>query len=630
MSKSVIFNERDAEFLLYEWLKVNELTERDRFREHSRGTFDGILDVAKQIALEHFEPHYQKLDANEPRINADGKVELIDDVKRALDAFSVADLMSAAMDEKVGGFQLPMTVARAVYMWFQAANASTYAYAGLTTAAAQTLYQHGSQELIDRFVPHMASGRFFGVMALSEPEVGSSLGDLTTRGEPQPDGTYRLFGTKMWISGGDQEISENIVALVLARHAGDNAQPGPKGLSLFAVPKFITDDNGNLGERNAITLVGLNHKMGNRGTTNTLLEFGDDKHRPVNAQGEPTSGAVGYLIGREGEGLALMFHMMNEARVFVGAAAASVGQRSHLTAVRYAGERRQGRLPQDKGQGGPMVPIVEHADVRRMLLASKSYAEVSVALVMFCSRLQDDAQTAEREEDREAAALLLDVLTPVAKSFASQYAVKASDLAIQVHGGYGYTRDFPVEQLYRDNRLNPIHEGTHGIQANDLLGRKVAMRGGAGLDLLVRRIAQTCEAAGETAAGADTQAWAAKLRAAVERAVQVTRTVHGRDNANAVLKDAALYLEAMGHIVAAWLWLDMVNTIDCAEAGAGEGAGEGGVASSAGAESDATFYAGKRAAARYFFEYELPHALTLLDVMENASDVLLDVDPKSL
>ena len=626
MSKSVIFNERDAEFLLYEWLKVDELTQRQRFKEHSRETFDGILDVAKQIALEHFEPHYQKLDANEPRMNADGKVELIDDVKRALDAFSAADLMSAAMDEEVGGFQLPMTVARAVYMWFQAANASTYAYAGLTTAAAQTLYQHGSQELIDRFVPHMASGRFFGVMALSEPEVGSSLGDLTTRGEPQPDGTYRLFGTKMWISGGDQEISENIVALVLARHAGDNAQPGPKGLSLFAVPKFITDDNGDLGERNAITLVGLNHKMGNRGTTNTLLEFGDDKHRPVNAQGEPTSGAVGYLIGREGEGLALMFHMMNEARVFVGAAAASVGQRSHLTAVRYAGERRQGRLPQDKGQGGPMVPIVEHADVRRMLLASKSYAEVSVALVMFCSRLQDEAQTAERAEDREAAALLLDVLTPVAKSFPSQYALKASDLAIQVHGGYGYTRDFPVEQLYRDNRLNPIHEGTHGIQANDLLGRKVAMRGGAGLDLLVRRIAQTCEAAagsgagateaGAGGAGADTQAWATKLRAAVERAVQVTRKVHGRETANAALKDAALYLEAMGHIVAAWLWLDMVNTIDGA--------------SNAGASSDATFYAGKRAAAQYFFEYELPHAMTLLDVMENASDLLLDVDPKGL
>lgn len=630
MSKSVIFNERDAEFLLYEWLKVDQLTQRDRFKEHSRETFDGILDVAKQIALEHFEPHYQKLDANEPRMNSDGKVELIDDVKRALDAFSAADLMSAAMDEKVGGFQLPMTVARAVYMWFQAANASTYAYAGLTTAAAQTLYQHGSQELIDRFVPHMASGRFFGVMALSEPEVGSSLGDLTTRGEPQPDGTYRLFGTKMWISGGDQEISENIVALVLARHAGENAQPGPKGLSLFAVPKFITDDNGDLGERNAITLVGLNHKMGNRGTTNTLLEFGDDKHRPVNAQGEPTSGAVGYLIGREGEGLALMFHMMNEARVFVGAAAASVGQRSHLTAVRYAGERRQGRLPQDKGQGGPMVPIVEHADVRRMLLASKSYAEVSVALVMFCSRLQDEAQTAEREEDREAAALLLDVLTPVAKSFPSQYAVKASDLAIQVHGGYGYTRDFPVEQLYRDNRLNPIHEGTHGIQANDLLGRKVAMRGGAGLDLLVRRIAHTCEAAGGGAGGgADTQAWAVKLRAAVERAVQVTRKVHGRDSANAALKDAALYLEAMGHIVAAWLWLDMVNTIDGAGAGAGDSAGEGGGATGVGA-SDTMFYAGKRAAAQYFFEYELPHAMTLLDVMENASDVLLDVDPRSL
>lgn len=610
-SSHTIFNERDAEFLLYEWLKVERLTERERFKEHSRETFDGILNVAKEIALEHFAPHFQKLDANEPRMNPEtGKVELIDDVKKALDAFSAADLMSAAMDEEVGGFQLPMTVARVLYMWFQAANVSSYAYAGLTTAAAQTLYQHGSRELVDRFVPHMASGRFFGVMALSEPEIGSSLGDLTTRAEPQEDGTYRMFGTKMWISGGDQEISENIVALVLARHTGENAKPGPKGLSLFAVPKYITDDNGNLGERNAITLVGLNHKMGNRGTTNTLLEFGDDKHRPANAQGEPTSGAVGYLIGREGEGLALMFHMMNEARVFVGAGAASVGQRSHLTAVRYASERRQGRLPHQKGSVDPMVPIIEHADVRRMLLASKSYAEASVALVLYSSLLQDEAQTAETQEERDTAALLLDVLTPITKSFPSQYALKASDLAIQVHGGYGYTRDFTVEQLYRDNRLNPIHEGTHGIQGKDLLGRKVAMRGGAGLELLVERITRTCqEASTEGATGVMSE----RLAHALKRAVEVTQKVHGRDNADAVLKDASLYLEAMGHIVAAWMWLDMLNTIESSDNTA-----------------DSAFYQGKRDAAAYFFDYELPHALTLLDVMENASNVLLDVNTDGL
>ena len=285
------------------------------------------------------------------------------------------------------------------------------------------------------------------------------MADVTTRAERQPDGSYRLFGNKMWISGGEHDLSENIVHLVLARVAG--AAEGVKGLSLFIVPKVLPD-----GTRNDVTLAGLNHKMGFRGTTNTMLNFGE------------TSGAVGDLIGEEGRGLSYMFHMMNEARIGVGVGAMALGYTGYLKSVKYAKERIQGRLP---GRSGAPVAIAEHADVKRMLLAQKSYVEGALALSLYCSLLVDEEKTADTQERREAAHLLLDVLTPIAKSWPSQWCLAANDLAIQVHGGYGYTREYDVEQHYRDNRLNPIHEGTHGIQGQDLLGRKVIMNQGAGL-----------------------------------------------------------------------------------------------------------------------------------------------------
>ncbi len=358
--------------------------------------------------------------------------------------------------------------------WFQAANVGTSGYPFLTMANANLLLAHGSPEQIETWVGPMLEGRYFGTMCLSEPGAGSSLADVTTRAEPQPDGTYRLFGNKMWISAGEHELSENIVHLVLARVAG--APDGVKGLSLFIVPKVLPD-----GTRNDVTLAGLNHKMGFRGTTNTLLNFGEK------------GGAVGDLVGEEGRGLAAMFHMMNEARIGVGLGAMALGYTGYLKSLQYAKERLQGRAP---GAAGTPVPIAEHADVKRMLLAQKSYVEGALALLLYCSRLVDEEKTAETADERDAAHLLLDVLTPIAKSWPSQWCLAANDLAIQVHGGYGYTRDYDVEQHYRDNRLNPIHEGTHGIQGQDLLGRKVVMQGGAGLLALVGAIDETIARAG--------------------------------------------------------------------------------------------------------------------------------------
>ena len=370
---------------------------------------------------------------------------------------------------RFGGAQLPIAVAQAGFAWFSAANVSTAGYMFLTMASANMLAKFGTDDQIESFVQPMLAGRFSGTMALSETQAGSSLADVMTRAEPQPDGTYRLFGSKMWISGAEHELTENIVNLVLAKIPGSAA--GTKGISLFIVPKYLVDADGTIGERNDVALVGLNHKMGQRGTTNTVLNFGDGSFTPA---GKP--GAVGYLVGEPHRGITYMFTMMNEARLGVGMGAVALGYTGYLKSLRYARERQQGRPLTAKEPLTPQVPIIEHADVKRMLLAQKAYVEGGLALLLYCAKLIDIQHSSDSEEERANAELLLDILTPMAKSWPSQWCLEANSLAIQVHGGYGYTREYDVEQHYRDNRLNLIHEGTHGIQSLDLLGRKVRQR----------------------------------------------------------------------------------------------------------------------------------------------------------
>lgn len=592
---SKIHSARDLSFLLHEWLDVESLTQRERYADHSRETFDVFLDLSEQLATREFATHNARNDQHEPTLDGE-RVTIIPEVKRALAAFNAAGLAVATMDEEAGGVRLPHTVQRACFMWFQAANTGTAGYPLLTSGAANLLYAYGSKELIDTFQPALADGRCFGTMCLSEPDVGSSLGDVTTRAVPQADGTHRVFGTKMWISGGEHDLSDNILALVLARYADGPA--GVAGLSLYAVPKYLVNADGSLGERNAISLVGINHKMGYRGTVNTVLQFGESGRRVGGAEG-----AVGYLIGEEGKGLAYMFHMMNEARIAVGAGGAALGYTGYLHALEYARTRTQGR-PAKTDPTTPMIPIIDHADVRRMLLASKSYVEGATALVLYAGRLLDDEQTAPTEAERAEAALLLDVLTPIVKSWPAQWGAIANDHAIQIHGGYGYTREFPVEQFYRDNRLNQIHEGTHGIHGKDLLGRKVSMRSGAGLDLLLARMTATIDRATATESAA-LQDWAKQLRAVHDQIETVTAAVYRIPEAEARLANATVYLEAFGHAVVAWLWLDIATAIE---------------------GSNGTFYDGKRLAATFFYEYELPKVAPMLDLLATGSRTLVELD----
>ncbi|MGE0719971.1 MAG: acyl-CoA dehydrogenase, partial [Alphaproteobacteria bacterium] len=574
---SLPVSRRDLDFILFEWLDAAALTERPAFADHDRDTFTAALDTAWTVAERHFLPHHRKADAEEPRLE-NGRVVLVPEAKTALDAFAAAGFLAMERPAADGGMGLPHVIAQACFGLFDAANIATASYPLLTIAAANLIDAFGTPEQKRRHVPAMRDGRHFGTMVLTEPQAGSSLGDVRTTATPTGDGRYRLTGSKVFISGGEHELAENIVHLVLCRITG--APPGVKGLSLMLVPRFRLAEDGTPGPANDVALAGLIHKMGWRGTTSTMLNFGE--------QGD----CIGELVGEPGRGLAQMFHMMNEARIGVGLGAAMLGYAGYRHALAYARARPQGRPLDARDPAAPPVAIVDHPDVRRMLLAQKAYAEGGLALCLYAARLVDEARTAAEPHRRMAAQRLLDVLTPVVKAWPAEWCLEANKLAIQVHGGYGYTREYPVEQIYRDNRLNPIHEGTNGIQALDLLGRKVMMEEGALLAELLARISTTARAA---ARERSLVAEAAALDAAIERVTVATTTVRGilaEGAARRGLANASAYLDLLGHVVVAWIWLEKALAATRALPGA--------------AGDDRRFYAGKLAACAWFFRWELP------------------------
>jgi butyryl-CoA dehydrogenase len=441
-------------FLLDDWLDAESLLQRDRFKAHTTETLRSVLEAASDMAAEYFEPAARTSDLDEPRME-NGTAIVPESSHRAWAAYRDFGFPAAMHDEAYGGMQLPRTYAMALRVIFEASAANLFP-ALLTDHNAALLLHHGIPAQRVAFAVPQITGRWSGTMSMSETQAGSSLGDVTTRAVPDGDDAaadplgarYRLSGSKMWISGGEHDLTDNIVHLVLARTADQAGQwlPGTKGLSLFVVPKILPD-----GQRNDIALVGLNHKLGARGVPNTVLAFGDGATTPSGAPG-----AVGYRVGAAGDGLRQMFHMMNAVRIEIGVLAAALGVAGYAVSSDYARERRQGR-PTDRSAPS-QVPIIEHADVKRMLLAQKAYAEGSLALALYAARLADETDTAS-EPGRTSAQVLLDLLTPVVKSWPSEWCLEANSLAIQVLGGAGYTRDFPVEMYWRDQRLNMIHRG---------------------------------------------------------------------------------------------------------------------------------------------------------------------------
>jgi butyryl-CoA dehydrogenase len=603
------------DFLLQRWLDVGTLLQRPRYADHSLETFGAVLDLCERVAREKFAPFNRISDVQEPHFDGE-KVILPESSHAASRAYVESGMLAAAQDYEIGGMQLPCVVDMAAQSFFSKAGIGLGGGGMLTSGNANLLMAHGTPLQKEVFAKNEFAGRWFGTMCLSEPQAGSSLSDIATRATPDGDDfahdplgpRFRLRGNKMWISNGEHELTENIIHLVLAKIPGPDGKtiPGTKGISLFIVPKKLVDTQGQLtGERNDVALAGLNHKLGYRGIPNTLLNFGEGRFPVRGASGGGLdgrgAGAIGYLVGQPGEGLRCMFHMMNEARIAVGLGAVMLGYAGYEASLDYARNRPQGRHMGAKGKdpAQPPVKIIEHADIKRMLLAQKSYVEGGLALALYCARLVDEQHTGEGSAAKEAA-LLLEMLTPIVKSWPSEWCLEANSLAIQVHGGYGYTRDFPVEQYWRDNRLNMIHEGTHGIQALDLLGRKVVMDGGAGLKLLATRVNDSIARAQQDAALAG---HAHALAAQLQRLGAATQAAWSTGVPEEALANATPYLQAFGHVVLAWVWLDVA--LAAQQLPAGEDA----------------MKQGKLAAARYFFEYELPKVDGWLQPVAARNDV---------
>ncbi len=600
------------DFLLDEWLGVESLVERPRFADHSRETFVSVLDACEKLARDKFYPFNRVSDTEEPWFDGE-QVHLPASSLEANRAYAELGMLAAAQDYAIGGMQLPCVVQMAANSFFSKGGLGVGGGGLLTSGNANLLMVHGTPAQQQAFARHEFSGRFNGTMCLSEPQAGSSLSDIVTRAVPDgPDfeqdplgPRYRLRGNKMWISNGEHELAENIVHLVLAKIPGPDGRliAGTRGISLFIVPKKLVDAEGRLtGERNDVALAGLNHKLGYRGIPNTLLNFGEGRYPVRPQQGGLDgngAGAIGYLVGRPHEGLRCMFHMMNEARIAVGLGAAMLGYAGYEAALEYARQRPQGRPvgPGGKDATRPQVRIIEHADVKRMLLAQKAWCEGALALELYCARMVDEQKTGAPQDAAEAA-LLLEVLTPVAKSWPSEWCLEANSLAIQVHGGYGYTRDFPVEQYWRDNRLNMIHEGTHGIQALDLLGRKVVMQEGAGWGAFAARVQATIAASRPVPS---LVRHAQALEAALAHLDGATRAAWATGAPDEALANATPYLQAFGHVTVAWMWLDVARR---AQAVLDAGAREPDVAH------------GLLAACTYFFHFELPRVAAWLAPVE--------------
>ncbi|GAB2790598.1 acyl-CoA dehydrogenase [Rhabdobacter roseus] len=576
------FSRRTIDFLLYEVFDATALTRYPHFEAHDRETFAMSLDSVTHIADTLMYPYYREVDRHAPELRQ-GRVSVHPKVRDMLRALGEAGLIGANFSFEHGGQQLPELVNACLGYILTAANNSML-YTGLTSGAANLINAFGTPDLQSTYVAKLLAGQWQGTMALTEPQAGSSLSDITSTAEPQPDGTYRIMGQKVFISAGDHDAVDNVVHLLLARIAG--APKGTRGISLFVVPKYRLEPSGELTD-NDVTSTGIYHKLGQRGTPAMHLVLGErgDCH--------------GWLVGEPHRGLSYMFQMMNEARIAVGITGAGIASAAYYASLAYAKERPQSRRLNEKNQlDAPQTPIINHPDVRRMLLFQKAVVEGSLSLLLESARLADLAHVAEGEA-KENYRLLLELLTPVAKTFPTEQGVRSVSEGLQVLGGYGYTEDFPLEQMYRDIRITPIYEGTTGIQAQDLLGRKVPMGGGKALQLLLAEMTQTAQQARTHEALVP---YADKLEAEIER----LRTVTGallpyaqRGDTERFLMDATLYMELFGLVVVAWQWLKQ-----------GEVAQQ--VLSTRPPEGDElAFYESKVHTMKYFFHYEVPKTLAL-------------------
>ena len=583
-----LLDDRGLDFVLHDVLDAASLSRLPHFADHGRETFDAWIGICRRFARDVLYPAYRPMDEAPPVLRG-GQVLVHPRMKEIWPRLCELGVIAAARPAEAGGQQLPATIALAANLHLMAGNCAAYGYAGLTSGAAHLVEAFGSRSLRERWLPPLHEGRFAGTMALTEPQAGSSLADVLTRATPS-GGRFLVSGSKIFISGGDQDLTENVVHLVLARI--DGAAPGTKGVSLFLVPKLRPAAGGGF-EPNDVHVSGLIHKIGWKGLPSVALSFGE------------AGDCRGWLLGEPGRGLAHMFQMMNEARIMIGGNGVATASVAYLESLAYAKDRPQGRPLASRDPRTPQIPIIEHADVRRMLLRQKAIVEGGLALVLQAAMQADLATHAATAEERRRAQRLLDLLTPVAKSFPAERGFESTVLAMQVHGGYGYSCEYLPEAWLRDQKLNSIHEGTTGIQGLDLLGRKVIADGGAALRILGEGVEAACARAGR--AGVDA-AWIAGLREATADVGALTMELAGRGLAGdpeGMMRHSADYLDLFSTLVVAWMWMLQAAAANEALA-AGRGAPD--------------MLQGKLTAARYWLRSELPRIGPLVAACREGED----------
>lgn len=589
---------RNIKFMLHEVFSISELVQHTYFSGHTRKSFDMILDAAMKIGTRLLNPVFTEMDRKPPELE-NGEVVVHPQVKAIMREFGENGWISATFKAEHGGDQLPVLIANCCNMIFCAANYSGSVYMGLSAGAAKLILTFGDESLKNKYVPDLLSGKWQGTMALTESQAGSSLADIATTAYPTADGYYKIKGQKIFISAGDHNCVENVVHLLLARI--DGAPGGVKGISLFVAPRKRITEKGEF-ESNDVAVSQIFHKLGYRGAPITELVFGEKDD------------CQGYLIGEPGKGLAYMFQMMNGARLEVGLGAAAIASAAYYSALDYTENRLQGRELTSKDPASPQLPIIAHADIKRMLLFQKSIFEGAFSLILQCSKYEDLCEVATAEE-KEKWHLLLDLLTPVAKTFPAEMGIHATSQSIQCFGGYGYCEDFPVEQHFRDMRIHTIHEGTTGIQAMDLLGRKAIMKNGKAMAVYIEEVSKSIAAAKKYE---NLQPLAAQLEDSLKNLQDITMHLVGiamSGRPDVFLADATLYLELFGIIAVSWQWLVMATAAAKAlEADP--------------SKNDKSFYEGKIFTCRYYFAYELVKISGLANRLTDNNPLIMEMEAR--
>ncbi len=582
---------RDARFIINELLDLPSYGNLPGFEAASTDVTEAVINEGGKFCAEVLAPINQSGDQEGCTRHDDGSVTTPKGFKEAFDQFREAGWGTIAQPEEFGGQGMPHVLGFALEEFISSANQAFGMYPGLTNGAISALIAKGSQEQKEMYLPKMVSGEWTGTMNLTEPHCGTDLGMIRTKAEPQGDGSYAITGTKIFISAGEHDMSDNIIHLVLAKTPG--ASDSTKGISLFVVPKFIVNEDGTPGERNGVMCGSIEHKMGIHANSTCVLNY---------------DGATGWLVGEENKGLAAMFIMMNAARLGVGVQGLSQAEVAYQNAVTYALDRRQGRALTGPAEPEAQAdPIFVHPDVRRMLMDAKAFTEGMRALCLWGALLVDLSHKAPTEEDRAEADAMIGLLTPVIKGYGTDKGYEVATNMQQVFGGHGYIEEWGMSQFVRDARIAQIYEGTNGVQAMDLCGRKLASKGGAAIQAFFKMVGEDIEAAkGDETLGPIAE----KLEKALgeQQAVTMWFMQNAMQNPNHLGAGAHHYMHIMGIVTLGLMWLRMAKKAQETLAGSPE---------------DASFYENKLATARYYADRYLPDAGALRRKIEAGSDSMM-------